>query len=120
VTYWLAAQATDRTRRGFEHHFYECGEAVSGNDYDAAVLPADSARGDPAGPDRYAAALLKDPDARRKVREHWAELTRPDTTAIEAGLILEIEPEPEQPNRCESRENAISWSGPTSRVRSLR
>lgn len=114
VTYWLAAQATARSRRAFEYHFYDCGGgAVSGNDYDAAVLPADGARGDPAGPDRYAAALLKDPDARRKVREHWAELTRPDTTAIQAGLILEIEPEPAQSNRCESRENAISGGGPT-------
>lgn len=100
VTYWLAAQATDRTRRGFDYHFYECGDAVSGNDYDAAVLPVDGARGGPAGPARYAAALLKDPDARRKVGEHWAELTRPETTVIQAGLILEIEPEPEQPNRC--------------------
>ncbi len=100
VTYWLAAQATDRTRRAFAYYFYECGEAVSGNDYDAAVLPVDGARGGPAGPDRYAAALLKDPDARRKVREHWAELTRPETTVIQAGLFLEIEPEPEQPNRC--------------------
>ena len=102
VTYWLAAQATERTRRGFETHFYDdpCGDAVSGNDYDAAVLPVDGARGDPPGPARYAAALLKDPDARRKVGEHWAELTQAETTAIQAGQILGIEPEPEQPNRC--------------------
>jgi hypothetical protein len=99
VTYWLAAQATDRTRRGFEYFFYDdpCGDAVSGNDYVDVVLPG---TGGPNGSDRYAAALLKEPDARRRVREHWADLTKPETTSIQAGLILGIEPAPEQPKGC--------------------
>ncbi len=70
-------------------------------DLAAAVVEAEdaAARGEN---DRAlaAAALLEDPDARRKVGEHWAELTRPETTVVQAGLLLGIEPEPEQPNRC--------------------
>ena len=99
VAFWLAAQATDRSRRGFEYFFYRdpCGDAVSGNDYVDVILPQTIG---PIGSDRYAAALLKDPEARRKAHEHWAELTGPQTTASEAGLLLGIEPEPEQPKGC--------------------
>ncbi len=97
VTYWLAARATERTRRGFEYFFYECGEAVNGNPYVEVNLPETAG---PNGADRYAAALLKDPDALRKVDERWAELTQPETTAVQAGLMLGIEPEPVQPKGC--------------------
>ena len=85
------------SRRGTIQFFYECGEAVNGNPYVEVEMPETAG---PDGPDRYAAALLRDPDARRKVGEHWAELTKPETTVVDAARLLGIEPEPEQPNRC--------------------
>lgn len=68
---------------------------VSGNEYVDADLPETVGS---AAPDRYAAALLKDPHARREVGECWTELTEPETTSVQAGLMLGIEPE--QPKRC--------------------
>ena len=96
VVLWLAAQANARTCAAFRFSdtHPSGGEAVAGNEYVDVPVPGDREQR------VYAAALLDDPDARRKVAANWARLVDPATTLEQAAQLLHIEPAADHRGLC--------------------
>lgn len=96
VVLWLAAQANGRTCAAFRFSktHPNGGEAVSGNDYVDVPVPGDGEQS------LYAAALLDDPDAGRKVAANWATLVDPSTTLEHGAGVLHIEPAADHRGPC--------------------